>query len=129
MTTRKELDAHQIIDRYTLTGCMTADDWNVYAAACKVLGLVTLKERQERVHFVRYQGLMVDAIKAWDMGHKDKVTAVVRGLRNGQDLESERVQQYWNEDLGLTVPTMFILSSRELVHISSSAIRNVQKFQ
>jgi pantetheine-phosphate adenylyltransferase len=73
---------------------------------------LTLKERQERVHFVRYQGLMVDAIKAWDMGHKDKVTAVVRGLRNGQDLESERVQQYWNEDLGLTVPTMFILSSR-----------------
>ena len=42
MTTRKELDAHQIIDRYTLTGCMTADDWNVYAAACKVLGLVPL---------------------------------------------------------------------------------------
>ena len=42
MTTRKEQDAHRIIDRYTLTGCYTVDDWNVYAAACKVLGVVPL---------------------------------------------------------------------------------------
>ena len=42
MTTRKELDAHRILDRYALTGCPTVDDWNVYAAACKVLGLVPL---------------------------------------------------------------------------------------
>ncbi len=42
MTTRKEQDAHRIIDRYTLTGCYTVDDWNVYAAACKVLGLVPM---------------------------------------------------------------------------------------
>ena len=25
-----------------LTGCYTVDDWNVYAAACKVLGIVPL---------------------------------------------------------------------------------------
>ena len=42
MTTRKEQDAHRIIDKYTLTGCMTVDDWNTYAAACKVLGLVPM---------------------------------------------------------------------------------------
>lgn len=42
MTTRKEQDAHRIIDRYTLTGCYTVDDWNVYAAACKMLGIVPL---------------------------------------------------------------------------------------
>jgi len=42
MTTRKEQDAHRIIDRYTLTGCPTVDDWNLYAGACKVLGLVPM---------------------------------------------------------------------------------------
>lgn len=39
---RKRLDAHRIIDRYTLTGCYTTDDWNLYASACKVLGIVPL---------------------------------------------------------------------------------------
>ena len=33
MTTRKEQDAHQIIDRYTLTGCMTVD--NSYCPDCR----------------------------------------------------------------------------------------------
>jgi hypothetical protein len=47
MTTRKEQDAHSIIDRYMLTGCYTVDDWNVYAAACKVLGLVPLIDPRE----------------------------------------------------------------------------------
>lgn len=39
---RKRLDAQRIIDRYTLTGCYTTDDWNLYAGACKVLGIVPL---------------------------------------------------------------------------------------
>jgi hypothetical protein len=46
---RAELDEaraarKRIIDRYTLTGCYTVDDWNVYAAACKTLGLIPLED-------------------------------------------------------------------------------------
>jgi len=37
---RKKADAQRIVDRYTLGGCYTTDDWNVYAKACAVLGIV-----------------------------------------------------------------------------------------
>ncbi len=54
---------------------------------------------------------------------------IIKGLRNGQDFEYEKMQQYWNEDLGVTIPTFYIISDRSLVHISSSAIRQVEKFK
>lgn len=72
-----------------------------------------------------YQGLLVDFL--YDLADPT-LCAVVRGLRNGQDLEYERTQQYWNEDLSIKVPTVYFICRRDLVHISSSAIRAVEKF-
>jgi pantetheine-phosphate adenylyltransferase len=55
--------------------------------------------------------------------------AIIRGLRNGQDLEFEKTQQYWSEDLGLKIPILYLLCDRKLSHISSSAIRVVAKIK
>lgn len=49
--------------------------------------------------------------------------AVIRGLRNGHDLQYEMNQQYWYEDLGLKLPIIYFITDRKLAHISSSAIR------
>jgi pantetheine-phosphate adenylyltransferase len=54
--------------------------------------------------------------------------AVIRGLRNAQDLAAEQTQQYWNEDLGIKIPFVYFISDRSLVHISSSAIRLVERY-
>lgn len=69
-----------------------------------------------RVRFAAYKGLLVSFLKG------QNVSAVIKGLRNATDLEYEKAQLYWNEDLGIAVPTMFILCDRKLSHISSSAI-------
>lgn len=76
-----------------------------------------------RVDVRKYNGLLSDFVKEL------KADVVVRGLRNGQDFEYEKIQQYWNEDLGITVPTFYIIANRSLVHISSSAIKQVEKFK
>lgn len=55
--------------------------------------------------------------------------AIIKGLRNGQDLEDEKAQLYWNEDLGMSVPFFYIISDRNNCHISSSAIRGLEKFK
>lgn len=55
-------------------------------------------------------------------------TAVIRGLRNGSDLQYEQNMQYWNEDLGLDIPVVYFVCDRKLSHISSSAIRSIAKF-
>lgn len=57
-------------------------------------------------------------------GHK---YAIIRGLRNANDLEYERTQQYWNEDLGLKIPFVYFICDRAKVHVSSSAIRQINK--
>jgi pantetheine-phosphate adenylyltransferase len=53
--------------------------------------------------------------------------AIIRGLRSGVDLETEKAQQYWYEDLGLTIPIVYFICDRGLTHISSSAVRAVAK--
>jgi pantetheine-phosphate adenylyltransferase len=53
--------------------------------------------------------------------------AIIRGLRNGDDLQFEMNQQYWNEDVGVRVPFVYFITDRRLSHVSSSAIRMVEK--
>lgn len=78
-----------------------------------------------RVIFLEFDGLLTSFIKKLD-DDGCHVSAVVRGLRNGQDFEFEKTQQYWNEDLRLSVPTVYFICNRNLTHISSSAIRQVR---
>lgn len=77
----------------------------------------------KRINVITFDTLLVDVVKEW------KVHAIVKGLRNGVDFEYEKTQQYWNEDLGCIIPTVYFISNRELVHISSSAIRAIKKFK
>lgn len=57
------------------------------------------------------------------------VVAIIRGLRNGNDLQYEQSQQYWSEDLGLKIPMVYFICDRKLSHISSSAIRYIKKIK
>ena len=70
-----------------------------------------------------FDGLLKDLVK--EIG----ATAIVKGIRNGIDLEHERTQQYWNEDLGIGIPVVYFISDRNCLHISSSAIRELKKIR
>lgn len=74
-----------------------------------------------RIAIVPFDDMLPDLVKRMDG------LAVVRGLRDGRDLDAERTQQYWYEDLGLEVPVVYFVTDRKLVHISSSAIRAVAR--
>lgn len=92
---------------------------------------VTIKTSRmdKKIVFAAYKGLFVDFVQSIK-----NVDAIVKGLRNGQDLEYERIQQYTNEDLAKQgslhlPPTVFFIAHRDLVHISSSAIRTIEHFK
>ena len=55
--------------------------------------------------------------------------SIIRGLRNGNDLQYEMNNQYWNEDVGLKVPFVYFITDRALAHVSSSAIRAVNQLK
>jgi pantetheine-phosphate adenylyltransferase len=78
------------------------------------------------IEVVGFYGLLADYIQAVNENER-KIHAVVRGLRNGQDFEFEKMQQYHNEDLRIGIPTMYLISDRTKVHLSSTAIRGIAK--
>ena len=79
----------------------------------------------DRVELDIFDGLLVDYIETAGDTHVCDL-AIVKGLRHGYDLEDEKQQLYWNEDLGLTIPSFYVITDRKYSHISSSAIRYIR---
>lgn len=76
----------------------------------------------KRIEVDFFKGLLVEALR-----NHNEAKAVIRGMRNEKDFEFEQTMLYWNQDLGLSIPTLYFISDRSLVHVSSSAIRRVDK--
>lgn len=77
-------------------------------------------EGQKSVEAGFFVGLLANAVKTI------RPDGIIRGLRNGYDLEYEINLQYWNEDLGVNVPFVYFVTDRKYGHISSSAIRELR---
>jgi pantetheine-phosphate adenylyltransferase len=99
-------------------------NWRRDKVIKEMLKLFDTKTLPANITVIEYQGFLKDAMKNTTGGVPD---AIVKGLRNSADFEYEKIQQYYNEDLGLKCPTFYIIADRKLVHISSSAIRAIAK--
>ncbi len=76
-----------------------------------------------RIEIVEFRGLLRDFVAG--AGY----AAIVKGIRNAEDFEYEKMQLYFNEDLGVDIPMFFVISNRNMVHKSSTFIRALRKFQ
>ncbi|CAK9249686.1 unnamed protein product [Sphagnum jensenii] len=76
-----------------------------------------------RIEIVEFTGLLRDFVAG--AGY----AAIVKGIRNQEDFEYERMQLYFNEDLGVDTPTFFVIANRNCVHKSSTFVRALRKFQ
>lgn len=54
---------------------------------------------------------------------------IVRGLRNGSDLDYEVNQMRFVNDFKKDINVVYITCDKDVEHVSSSAIRNLQKFR
>ena len=62
---------------------------------------------------------------------KKGISYVVRGLRNGVDLEYEKTQYEYNETLVKTLPNfnyVYFVTPQQAVHLSSTGIRQFMKY-
>jgi pantetheine-phosphate adenylyltransferase len=60
--------------------------------------------------------------------HPGNEFGIIRGLRNEKDFCDEQILQYCYEDMGIKMPVFFIISDRQLVHYSSSMIKEMNKY-
>lgn len=76
-----------------------------------------------RVEIVEFTGLLRDFVSG--AGY----AAVIKGIRNAEDFEYEKMQLYFNQDLGMDVPMFYVIADRTMVHKSSTFIRALKKFR
>jgi len=77
------------------------------------------------VNVVFYGGFLHDFVsKLEDEGYD---VTLVRGLRNGADLQYEQNQLSFIRDFKPDIKVMFLLCDKSLEHVSSSAVRAIQK--
>ena len=76
---------------------------------------------EPRVKVITYTTLTADVVK------KENATCIIRGMRNDVDLKYESEIAQVNYTL-FKVETIFLLASPELKEISSSIVRELQKF-
>ena len=74
---------------------------------------------ESKVEVVVYEGLTVEFCK------KVNARYIVRGLRNAQDFQYEKDIAEANRHLAPEVETVFLLSSPEFAHLSSSLVREL----
>ena len=77
------------------------------------------KKLNDNIIVLPFQGLSVDFAKS------QKATVLVRGLRTQADFAFEMQMAMMNKNLDQKIETIFIPTSQELGHISSSLVREV----
>lgn len=73
-----------------------------------------------------FSGFLHEYVEIWESGGYNVV--VVRGLRNGDDLDYEINQLRFIKDFKNDIKVVFIPCDKEFEHISSSAIRMIEQF-
>ena len=74
-----------------------------------------------QIKAITYQGLTVDLCK------KVNASFILRGLRTSADFEFERSIGQMNKKLYSDIETVFLLTSPEYTHLSSSIVREIHK--
>ena len=78
-------------------------------------------EKNPKIEVKPYEGLTVDFCK------KEKANYILRGLRDSHDFKFEKNIAQMNKEINTSIETIFIITSPELSHISSSIIRDIIK--
>lgn len=74
------------------------------------------------VRVISYQGLLIECAKELE------VEAVIRGLRVNSDFDYEFQIALTNRDLDSTFETVFLMTSRDYVFLSSSMVKEIKSF-
>lgn len=96
-------------------------------------GLFTIEERKQMLEDSLAQLPNVKVITARDslavdIARRLEVGYLLRGIRNSKDLDYEADLAFYNHHLATEIESVFLLSSPELVHVSSSRVRELMYF-
>lgn len=109
-----------LFDEIILAIGMNADKKYMFSLEDRVKFLEETFKTEAKIKVMTYNGLTVDFCK------KQDAAFILRGLRNGIDLEFEKTIGQTNYKMS-GIETVFLISSSGKSHISSSVVRDVRK--
>jgi len=74
-----------------------------------------------------YHGLLSDKLSSLDLNDDNVEVFLIRGLRNGEDLQYEQNQIQFIRDMYPSLRVVFFICNRNVEHVSSSALRALRK--
>jgi pantetheine-phosphate adenylyltransferase len=78
--------------------------------------------KEPKIEIQTYKGLTVNFCE------KNKAQFILRGLRNAKDFNYEKEIAQINQSLNTSIETVFIITSKEYSHISSTLVREVASY-
>ena len=75
-----------------------------------------------------YSGLLSDHLNNVDFENEGSEVFLIRGLRNGEDLQHEQNQIQFIRDMYPSLKTVFFICDKRFEHISSSSLRALKQF-
>ena len=77
---------------------------------------------EKRVKIIEFSGTVAELLE------KERTKIYIRGIRNGVDLDFENANFYASKKLDPSLITVYLPCRQELLHISSSMVRNSLQF-
>lgn len=81
----------------------------------------------KNVSIAHYSGLLADYLSQLDLYDSDVEVFLIRGLRNGEDLQYEQNQIQFIRDMYPSLRVVFFICDKHFEHISSSSLRALKK--
>lgn len=115
--------ASRMFDRLVVGVLVNSAKQPLFSKEERVAMLREITADQENIEVSSFEGLLVDFVKEQ---HAD---AIVRGLRTPGDFEYELPLAQANHKLSVQADTIFLASAPEYSYISSSAVRELLRYQ
>ena len=80
-----------------------------------------------RAKIAFFDGLLSDYLNHLNANNENVEVFLIRGLRNGEDLQYEQNQLQFIKEMYPALKTVFFICDKKLEHISSSALRALKK--
>lgn len=103
-----------------------ARGWNPEKEKPESVDFPTNNDIVQRCRIDSFKGLLADYLNLLEFNEYDKVF-VIRGLRNGEDLQYEQNQLQYIKEMYPTIRPVFLMCDRKYEHISSQSLRSLRK--
>ncbi|WP_455056812.1 pantetheine-phosphate adenylyltransferase [Jutongia sp.] len=115
--------ASRMFDRLVVGVLVNSAKQPLFSREERVAMLREITADQDNIEVCSFEGLLVDFVK------EQNADAIVRGLRTPGDFEYELPLAQANHKLSVQADTVFLASSPEYSYISSSAVRELLRYQ